>query len=94
MLTAVGGLVGYLGGKAGGKVFNSAVVVIAGTVTSFLGFTRVVSLFYPLVGVVGLIYIVMCVKFVCKAAKPRKKIFGKGVQSVDKSSTGGGILNT
>ncbi|MCI8487855.1 MAG: hypothetical protein HFE36_03995 [Clostridia bacterium] len=94
MLTAVGGLVGYLGGKAGGKVFNSAVVVIAGTVTSFLGFTRVVSLFYPLVGVVGLIYIVMCVKFVCKAVKPRKKIFGKGVQSVDKSSTGGGILNT
>lgn len=66
MLTAVGGLTGYLRGKAGGNVFNSALVVVSGTVLSFLGFTRVVSLFYPVVGIVGIFYIIMCVRFVIK----------------------------
>lgn len=66
MLTAVGGITGYLKDKTGGNVFNSAVTVIAGTVMSFLGFTRVVSLFYPLVGVIGIAYIILCIKYVRK----------------------------
>lgn len=68
MLTAVGGLCGYLEGKFAGKIFNSAVVIIAGTVFSFLGFTRVVSLFYPLVGVLGLAYIAVCAHYLRKTS--------------------------
>lgn len=64
MLTAVGGLCGYLAGKWGGTVFNAAVVIAAGTTLSFLGFTRVVSLFYPLVGVLGIVYVIVCIRFV------------------------------
>lgn len=66
MLTAVGGLCGYLNGKTGGKLFNSAIVVIAGVIMSFLGFSGIVDLFYPLVGVFGLIYIVLCIRYVSK----------------------------
>ncbi|MDE6399000.1 MAG: hypothetical protein K2L51_06740, partial [Clostridiales bacterium] len=63
MLTAVGGLCGYLSDKGGGKIFNASVVVIAGTLLSMVGFSRVVSLFYPLVGILGIAYIVFCVRF-------------------------------
>ncbi|MCI8413544.1 MAG: hypothetical protein HFE47_05580 [Clostridia bacterium] len=69
MLTAVGGLLGYMKNKVAGKVFNAALVIIAGSILSFLGFTRVVDLFYPLVGVFGLIYIVLCVRYVCRKKK-------------------------
>lgn len=75
MLTAIGGLCGYLEGKFAGKIFNSAVVIIAGTVFSFLGFTRVVSLFYPLVGVLGIAYIAVCARYMRKskvALRPQK----------------------
>lgn len=70
MLTAVGGLHGYLQSKFGGNFFTAAAVVIAGTMLSWVGFSRVVSLFYPLVGVFGLAYIVLCVRFMRREKKP------------------------
>ncbi len=74
MLTASGGLIGYMHGKMGGKFFDSSIVVIAGTVLSFLGFTRVVTVFYPVVGILGLIYIIMSIKFL---TNERLRVNGK-----------------
>ena len=69
MLTAVGGLCGYLNDKGGGKIFHASVVVLAGTLLSLVGFSRVVSLFYPLVGLLGLAYIVFCLRYMRQATK-------------------------
>lgn len=74
MLTAVGGLCGYMHGKCGGRAFDSFVVVSAGTALSFFGFTRVVSLFYPLVGVFGLLYICVCLHYVRVSRTPKKTL--------------------
>lgn len=77
MLTAVGGLCGYMEGKCGGKRFNAACVVLAGTLLSTVGFTRVVSLFYPLVGVLGLVYILFCLRYKRAGKKPFRSFFSK-----------------
>lgn len=83
MLTAVGGLCGYLSERRlGGKFFNSALVIIAGVTVSFLGFSRVVSLFYPLVGVFGLFYIALCVAYLLRSR--RKKAYLGGELCVQK----------
>ncbi len=74
MLTAVGGLCNYLEGKFGGKVFDSALVVIAGVIFSFLGFTRVVSLFYPLVGLFGILYILTCIRYVRRKCPKKRRL--------------------
>lgn len=66
MLTAVGGLCSYLDSKTKSKKFNAAAVVLAGGSLSFFGFTRVVDLFYPLVGLFGIFYIVVCAVFMLK----------------------------
>ena len=66
MLTCVGSLLSYAEGKLGGKVFNSAIVVILGTGLGLFGFTKVVDLFYPLVGFFGIFYIVACIVFLVK----------------------------
>lgn len=73
MLTCVGSLLRYADGKLGGKVFNSALVVISGTALGLFGFTRVVDLFYPLVGFFGIFYIVACIVFLTKKEYGREK---------------------
>ena len=69
MLTAVGGLYGYLTAATGGKLFSGAVTVLIGAALSRLGFTRVVSLLYPLVGVAGFFYLGVCAAFLKRRRK-------------------------
>ncbi len=78
MLTAVGGLSEYLRALGGGKLFSGVVTVLAGVALSRLGFVRVVSLFYPMVGVAGFFYLGVCVAFVRKKSGKRKygKLYG------------------
>ena len=63
MLTAVGGLCGYLSDKGGGKVFNAMLVVSVGVLLSNIGFSGVVDFFYPLVGLFGIAYIFTCLRY-------------------------------
>ena len=69
MLTAVGGLYGYLRAWGGGKLFSGAVTVLIGVALSRLGFVRVVSLFYPMVGVAGFFYLGVCLAFIKRHKK-------------------------
>ena len=63
MLTAVGGLCGYLRGMGGGKVFSALIVVAVGVLLSNIGFSGVVDFFYPLVGLFGIAYIFTCLRY-------------------------------
>lgn len=81
MLTAVGGLCAFLGERGGNRIVDCIVVVTAGVLLSFIGFARVVQLFYPLIGVLGLVYIVACIRFVRAKKQPfRSRMNGKAVK--------------
>lgn len=58
MLTAASGLTDWLTAAVGDRKFAVAVVMLAGLILSNLGFEAVVSWLYPVIGVLGALYVV------------------------------------
>ncbi|MCH5164342.1 MAG: hypothetical protein J1F36_04930 [Clostridiales bacterium] len=77
MMTALSGLSGWLTPLTGNKHFAVAVSLIAGLIVSNLGFENVVAYLYPVIGLVGLIYVILCAYFLAKKSFAFKKPFGK-----------------
>lgn len=59
MLTAMSGLCAWFGNILGRGLYCPIVVFLAGMIVSYLGFMKVVALLYPLIGLLGLFYIVL-----------------------------------
>lgn len=57
MLTAASGLTDWLTAVTGDRKFSLAAVLLAGLILSNLGFEAVVSWLYPVIGILGAIYI-------------------------------------
>jgi len=70
MMTAMIGLDSWLKPITGGKWYSIVIVLISGLILSMLGFETVVAFLYPVIGVLGLVYIVWCIVYL---AKNRKK---------------------
>lgn len=77
MMTAMSGLTTWLTPLTGDKRFAVAVSLVAGLIVSNLGFNNVVAYLYPLIGIVGLIYVILCTYFLVKKSSAFKKPFGK-----------------
>jgi len=59
ILTAMTGLVSWFENIFGGKLFSAFTVLAAGFILSNLGFSTVISLLYPIIGAIGLVYILL-----------------------------------
>lgn len=57
MLTAMSGLCAWFSTVFGNGIYCPIIVLLAGILLSRLGFNKVVSLLYPVIGVLGLLYI-------------------------------------
>lgn len=57
MLTSASGLTDWLAAQTSDRKFSSAVVLLAGLILSNLGFETVVAFLYPVIGVIGLLYL-------------------------------------
>lgn len=85
MLTAFSGLSSWLTPILGKKL---AIIVslIAGLIVSNLGFENVVAYLYPIIGIFGITYILLCVFFLTKGSTTLKKLFDKRNRKVHNSS--------
>lgn len=66
MMTAMAGLTGWLDTLIGDKKYTVLIVFLAGLILSNLGFENVVAYLYPLIGVIGAIYIFLVIMFVAR----------------------------
>jgi len=76
MLTALVGLVSWFTPIFGGKRFSAAVVSVLGLVLANLGFATVVRVMYPIIGILGVIYVAIALLFVFRItimAKRKKR---------------------
>jgi len=69
ILTAMTGLVAWFEGVFGGKIFSAFTVLAAGFILSNLGFSTVITLLYPIIGIVGLVYILFASIYSFKKTK-------------------------
>jgi len=67
MMTAMVGLDSWLKPVVGGKWYSIVLVLIAGLILSMLGFETVVAFLYPVIGLLGLVYIVWCIVYLKRA---------------------------
>lgn len=66
MMTAMSGLSSWIKELVGSNVFSVIISLIAGLIVSNFGFANVVSYLYPVIGFFGLIYVVLCMKYLVK----------------------------
>lgn len=76
-MTALIGLSSWLAPLTGSKGFSVAVSLIAGMLVSNLGFENVVAYLYPVIGIFGFVYTVLCSFCLCRRLLASKKSFGK-----------------
>jgi len=69
ILTAMTGLVSWFEGIFGGKLFSACVVIAAGFILSNLGFSTVVRVLYPIIGILGVVYTLVASSFVVRQTK-------------------------
>lgn len=77
MMTALIGLSSWLAPLTGSKGFSVTVSLIAGMLVSNLGFENVVAYLYPVIGIFGFVYIVLCSFCLLRRLLASKKSFGK-----------------
>lgn len=71
MMTAMSGLTGFFEGYVGSRTYAAFIVLLTGLIISNMGFENVISYLYPLIGVVGLFYIVVCFAFITRSRYKR-----------------------
>lgn len=69
MMTAMIGLNSWLRPITGGKWYSILLVLIAGLILSMLGFENVIAFLYPVIGVIGFVYIGWCIVYLVKNRK-------------------------
>ena len=72
MLTAMSGLCAWFSCVLGKGIFCPIVVLLAGLLLSRLGFLKVVGLLYPVIGVLGLFYMLLCIVFALRCRRSAK----------------------
>lgn len=80
MLTALSSLVSWFCRIFGNKFFSCIVVLLLALSLANLGFSRVVGLLYPLIGVLGVFYTILALVYTCKhspLSMPIKTLFDK-----------------
>ena len=77
MLTALSGLSSWLTPLTGDKKFSIAVSLAAGLIVSNLGFNNVVAYLYPIIGIIGLVYTVLCICSLAKRSLALEQPLGK-----------------
>ncbi len=80
MLTAMSGLTAWFSSVFGSRIYSSVFVLLLALALSNLGFSNVVSYLYPVIGVLGVVYTVLCLIYVARVtclAKPLSKLFDK-----------------
>ena len=80
MLTAMSGLVAWFSTIFGSRLYSAVFVLLLALALSNLGFSNVVSYLYPVIGVLGVAYTVLCLVYVARTtvlAKPLGKLFNK-----------------
>ena len=77
MMTAMSGLSSWLTPLTGDKRFAVAVSLVGGLIVSNLGFNNVVAYLYPLIGLIGLIYVLLCSYCLVKKSLSLQAPFGK-----------------
>lgn len=75
MLTAMQGLCAWFSSLFGKGIYCPIVVLLAGFLLSRLGFSNVVSLLYPVIGVLGLFYVLLGLIFVLRNAPLPKPLY-------------------
>lgn len=70
MLTAASGLSDWLTAATGSRRFSVAAVMLAGLILSNLGFETVVGLLYPVIGVLGALYLVLALIAAVRRGRP------------------------
>ena len=81
LLTAMTGLVTWFRGIFGSKLFTAFVVLTAGFILSNLGFSTVVSVLYPIIGVMGVIYTSVASGYVIRLRLKTKRKNTKAIVS-------------
>jgi len=71
MMTAMIGLNSWLKPITGGKWYSIAIVLTAGLILSKLGFENVIAFLYPVIGVIGFVYIGWCIVYLIKTRKSK-----------------------
>jgi len=67
MMTAMAGLNAWLKPLVGGRGrFSIVLVLLAGLIVAQVGFENVVGFLYPVVGVLGMVYIIVCIVFMAR----------------------------
>ncbi len=89
MMTAMSGLTGFFVGYVGSRAYAAVIVLFTGLIVSNLGFENVIGYLYPLIGVVGLLYIIVCFAYLTRnrykrLSKAAKSLFDNGHDDVHK----------
>lgn len=74
MLTAMSGLVAWFSAVFGGRFYSAVFVLLLALALSNLGFSNVVSYLYPVIGVLGVAYTVLCLIYVARVAVSAKTL--------------------
>lgn len=82
MMTALSGLSSWLTPLTGDARFSVAVSLVAGLIVSNLGFENVVAYLYPVIGLAGIIYVILCLYALIKRSFAFKASFGKGNRKI------------
>ena len=87
MLTAMSGLVAWFSSVFGSRLYSAVFVLLLALALSNLGFSNLVGYLYPVIGVLGVIYTVLCLVYVVReaaSAKACRKFFHKRDSEVHK----------
>jgi len=76
MMVAMSGLTQWLKGLIGDTKYSVILVLLAGLIFSNLGFENVVSFLYPVIGVLGAVYIGICLVYFAKIRRRERRNIG------------------
>lgn len=74
MMTAMSGLTTWLKSLIGDMKYSVMIVLLAGLILSNLGFENVVGFLYPVIGIVGTVYIVFCAIYLFGQFRQKKAL--------------------
>ena len=74
MLTAMTGLVSWFEGLLGNKFYTAGIVLAAGFILSNLGFSTVVRVLYPVIGIMGVIYVALGAIFMVRTSSLKERL--------------------
>jgi len=66
MMTAMSGLTSFFEGYVDSRFYASVIVFISGLIVSNLGFENVIGYLYPIIGLVGLLYVIVCFAYLTR----------------------------